>query len=190
MSEYFQGIDSKGEPITAASPEPNPIPAKKPIFSQKSLSGGGSVKASSPSFANASISRYIAYKNCCPPPCDPYYDLLLRPFPGTTNLVYSSGIFVGGIEYGTRLNTIRPCKTSITFVGFYPSFNSLAIVTNVDDTFNNVIITGPVNLTLSVSSVTYNIVGGGSSTGYRLYYWFNNVPGVPSVEGIYKILLV
>jgi len=70
-------------------------------FNQKSLSGGGNRNASTPPFTNAPICRYIAYKNCCPPTCDPYIYL------GKSVLSFSPSFTLS--QWGINNNSIRQC---------------------------------------------------------------------------------
>ena len=76
-------------------------------FNQKSLSGGGNRDASTPSFTNAPISRFIAYKKCCPPGCDPYI-YLEKSFITVINIITNLPSFtITG--WGINNNSIRPC---------------------------------------------------------------------------------
>lgn len=207
MTEYFQGVQSNGMPDLKTTPLPNPIIAKKPIFKQKSLTGGGSVKAGSPSFTNAPISRFIAYKNCCPPSrvCDPNYILEFENYLLSDTLFYSNGAIT--VPVGSRINTSNPCNSDLVLVGFYPQSvyppgNSIALVTGLNTNFSTLLVTNTatgVNYTYNVSDANYpGVQAGGNLSIYKLYYWIGgidlntslNIYNIPITPGTYKLTLI
>ncbi len=204
MTEYFQGVESNGVPNLKTTPLPNPIIAKKPIFKQKSLTGGGSVKAGSPSFTNAPISRFIAYKNCCPPSrvCDQNYIFEFENYSTATPsaLFYSNGAIT--VPVGKQTNT--SCNNDIVLVGFYPSGlagipdgNNIAVLTGLNTNFSILLVTNTatgVNYTYNVSDANYpGVQAGGNLSIYKLYYWIGNDPPnftIPTTPGTYKLTLI
>ena len=197
MSKYFQGLDNNGEPIFASSPTPNPIIAKKPIFKQKSLTGGGLIKASSPSFSNAPITRFIAYKKCCPPTCDPNYILELEELetlpPSTNPLLYSNG--TASIPFGVRTNTITPCDNNLILVGLYPNLlgNAIAVLTSINTNFLTLLVKNTVTGVIypyNVSNALYpGVQAGGNLSEYKIYWW-TNLSSIPTTPGIYQFTFI
>ena len=201
MTEYFQGINPvNGVPILHPTPLPNPIIAKKPIFKQKSLSGGGLVKAGSPSFSNAPISRFIAYKKCCPSrsTCDPNYILEFENYAGpATALLYSNGAIAAPVGRQTNIS----CNNDLVLVGFYPASigppipagNNIAVLTSLNTIFSTLVITDTatgVDYQYNVSDANYpGVQAGGDLSIYRLYYWIGNVSffDIPTTPGTYQI---
>ena len=149
-------------------------------FNQKSLSGGGNRDASTPSFTNAPICRYIAYKNCCPPTCDPnFYIYLSGPPPGP--LEYSDG--TNGTKIGFKNIIPRPCNPEyiIRNVFVWPLIGFFQIDVNKDFfEFSNIIIKEPFNYILSINDINsgYPEI---QSNGDRRYRW--TPPGGGALSG-------
>lgn len=140
-------------------------------FTQKSLSGGGNRDASTPSFTNAPMSRYIAYKNCCPPTCDSnYYIYLSGPIPNGP-WIYSDG--TNGTKVGFKYIIPRPCNPEYIIRDIYV-WNILGffqIIVNEDFfEFSNIIIKEPFNYTLSINDITVGFPQT-QPDGSRLYRW-------------------
>jgi len=169
------------------------------VLSQKTLTGGGNNDAGTPSFANAPISRFIAYKNCCPSPsiCESNYLINFIQkiiseedkeqqdptlVPGTSNIIYSTNTpgFSGPI--GNRLN-IRPCNNDILFIAFYEKGSAPAPTAyNSNSVF---ILAKPEAPKFSKITVTGNKIDGTYSLDISTAGW----PGLLPLPGglIYRI---
>ena len=175
------------------------------VLSQKTLTGGGNNDAGTPSFANAPISRFIAYKNCCPPSrvCDQNYIFEFEKYLLSDTLFYSNGAIT--VPVGKQTNT--SCSNDIVLVGFYPQSvlppgNSIALLTGLNTNFSTLLVTNTatgVNYTYNVSDANYpGVQAGGNLSIYKLYYWIGeidpitglNIYNIPTTSGTYELKLI